>query len=94
MIKRIAKEIANDITNLYSRSKWRIKKWLIGKLGGNIYHIQGETPKTVDDSLLSKGDSTEIVVNIAPFNTGSIIEIKGNVYRVLGYSLKVVKHDK
>ena len=94
MIKRVAKEIKNDIVNFYSINKWRLKRWLIGKLGGNIYSIQGEVPKIVDESLLNKDGSAEIVVNISPFNTGSIIEVKGSVYRVLGYSLKVVKHDK
>lgn len=89
----MVKEIINDIANLYSSAKWKFKKWLIGKLGGEIYYIQGEIPKTVSEALLNKGVSDDIVVNISPFNTGNIIEVKGNTYRVVGYSLKVVKHD-
>jgi len=93
MIRRIIKEITNDISNSYYWTKRKLKQWLIEKLGGNVYHIQGEIPKTVSEALLNKGVSAEIVVNISPFNTGNIIEVKGNTYRVIGYSLKVTKHD-
>ena len=92
MIRRIIKEITNDISNSYYWTKRKFKQWLIGKLGGKIYYIQGEAPKTVSEDLL-KGVSAEIVVNISPFNTGNIIEVKGNTYKVIGYSLKVIKHD-
>jgi len=92
MSRRIIKEITNDISNSYYWAKREFKRWLIGKLGGRIYYIQGEMPRTVSDALL-KGDSADIVVNISPFNTGSVIEVKGNTYRVLGYSLKVTRHD-
>jgi len=92
MIRRIIKEITNDISNSYYWAKRKFKHWLIKKLGGKIYCIQGEIPKTVSEALLN-GVSAEIVVNISPFNTGNIIEVKGNTYRVIGYSLKVTKHD-
>ena len=71
-----------------------IRKILRGWLGvKDIYYIQGIMPSLVEGYLLGMANSTDIVIDVEPISSGSIIEISDCKYLVIGCALRIVKHD-